>query len=173
MLAAGRTCRAATVTQVGPHLASGCVSLKSVRLDARIESLPVGAFTGCLALETVRIPGSVSVPRRKDKVHRTVPSPYQWSRWSAGCICTCRNLRCVDFAASDILECLGDGCFEGCTALETLHLPTSVRPYHRRSVRCWLFVPRGPSRWPEASAGQREVPGQLLCNCLIRSSCPR
>jgi hypothetical protein len=157
-----------TVTEVGQYLACACVSLKTVRLEALIESLPTGAFAACYALETIRIPGSASVPRPKGQGPPYSPYSLPGSRWSAGCIRTCRNLRRVDFAASDILEFLGDGCFEGCTALEALHLPTSVRPYHRRSVRCWLLVPHGPSRWPEPSAGQREVPGQLLCNCFVR-----
>jgi hypothetical protein len=131
-----------------------------VRLDARIESLPVGAFAGCLALEAIRIPGSVRFLGRTEVVDSS--SYYLGSR---GCISSCRNLRSVDFAASDILEFLGDGCFEWCTALEALHLPTSVRVIGRRFAA-------GCSSLTDLRVGPnlQQVGDRFLANCSALSS---
>ena len=103
-----------TVKRLGVHAFADCKNLKNVTLSSSLTLIPMGAFSGCEALEELQVPASV------------------------------KKIADLAFEASGLkemelpmgVEMVGDGAFFNCQQLEKLAFPNSLK---RLGVCCFLY----------------------------------
>ena len=101
-----------TRVRVAPHVAkipyrafNGCNELAGVQLNARLQIVDDGAFSGCIALESMTIPSSVT-------------------KLGKEAFRNCFNL--VELQLNEGLRVIGERAFSGCKALRSVTLPSTV-----------------------------------------------
>ena len=103
-----------TMKRLGVHAFADCKNLKNVTLSSSLTLIPMGAFSGCEALEELQVPASV------------------------------KKIADLAFEASGLkemelpmgVEMVGAGAFFNCQQLEKLAFPNSLK---RLGVCCFLY----------------------------------
>ena len=101
-----------TRVRIGAHVSriedgafQGCINLIDVQLNEGLQTVGVGAFSGCTALRIVNMPSTVT--KLGDKAFGD-----------------CINL--AELQLNEGLQFFGDGTFAGCAALQSVTIPSTV-----------------------------------------------
>lgn len=113
-----------TVKRLGVHAFADCKNLKNVTLSSSLTLIPMGAFSGCEALEELQVPASVK--KIADLAFeasglKEMELPMGVEMVGAGAFFNCQQLEKLAFPNS--LKRLGVCCFLYCNKLKSLTLP--------------------------------------------------
>ena len=113
-----------TVKRLGVHAFADCKNLKNVTLSSSLSLIPMGAFSGCEALEELQVPASVK--KIADLAFeasglKEMELPMGVEMVGAGAFFNCQQLEKLAFPNS--LKRLGVCCFLYCNKLKSLTLP--------------------------------------------------
>ena len=113
-----------TVKRLGVHAFADCKNLKNVTLSSSLTLIPMGAFSGCEALEELQVPASVK--KIADLAFeasglKEMELPMGVEMVGAGAFFNCQQLEKLAFPNS--LKRLGVCCFLYCNQLKSLTLP--------------------------------------------------
>ena len=113
-----------TVKRLGVHAFADCKNLKNVTLSSSLTLIPMGAFSGCEALEELQVPASVK--KIADLAFeasglKEMELPMGVEMVGAGAVFNCQQLEKLAFPNS--LKRLGVCCFLYCNKLKSLTLP--------------------------------------------------
>ena len=113
-----------TVKRLGVHAFADCKNLKNVTLSSSLTLIPMGAFSGCEALEELQVPASVK--KIADLAFeasglKEMELPMGVKMVGAGAFFNCQQLEKLAFPNS--LKRLGVCCFLYCNKLKSLTLP--------------------------------------------------
>ena len=113
-----------TVKRLGVHAFADCKNLKNVTLSSSLTLIPMGAFSGCEALEELQVPASVR--KVADLAFeasglKEMELPMGVESVGAGAFFNCQQLEKLAFPNS--LKRLGVCCFLYCNKLKSLTLP--------------------------------------------------
>ena len=113
-----------TVKRLGVHAFADCKNLKNVTLSSSLTLIPMGAFSGCEALEELQAPASVK--KIADLAFeasglKEMELPMGVEMVGAGAFFNCQQLEKLAFPNS--LKRLGVCCFLYCNKLKSLTLP--------------------------------------------------
>ena len=113
-----------TVKRLGVHAFADCKNLKNVTLSSSLTLIPMGAFSGCEALEELQVPASVK--KIADLAFeasglKAMELPMGVEMVGAGAFFNCQQLEKLAFPNS--LKRLGVCCFLYCNKLKSLTLP--------------------------------------------------
>ena len=113
-----------TVKRLGVHAFADCKNLKNVTLSSSLTLIPMGAFSGCEALEELQVPASVK--KISDLAFeasglKEMELPMGVEMVGAGAFFNCQQLEKLAFPNS--LKRLGVCCFLYCNKLKSLTLP--------------------------------------------------
>ena len=113
-----------TVKRLGVHAFADCKNLKNITLSSSLTLIPMGAFSGCEALEELQVPASVK--KIADLAFETsglkeMELPMGVEMVGAGAFFNCQQLEKLAFPNS--LKRLGVCCFLYCNKLKSLTLP--------------------------------------------------
>lgn len=113
-----------TVKRLGVHAFADCKNLKNVTLSSSLTLIPMGAFSGCEALEELQVPASVK--KIADLAFeasglKEMELPMGVEMVGAGAFFNCQQLEKLAFPNS--LKRLGVCCFLYCNKLKNLTLP--------------------------------------------------
>ncbi|MDE6059867.1 MAG: leucine-rich repeat domain-containing protein, partial [Clostridia bacterium] len=107
------------MNKLGNRVFMGCTSLESVTIAEGLNSIGEYVFAGCTSLESVSFPASL----------RTIGiGTFGYPSNSA----YCPSLKFVTFAKGSQLEVIPVNTFTGCTALERITIPASVKTIESR-----------------------------------------
>ena len=112
------------VKRLGVHAFADCKNLKNVTLSSSLTLIPMGAFSGCEALEELQVPASVK--KIADLAFeasglKEMELPMGVEMVGAGAFFNCQQLEKLAFPNS--LKRLGVCCFLYCNKLKSLTLP--------------------------------------------------
>ncbi|MDE5601898.1 MAG: leucine-rich repeat domain-containing protein, partial [Clostridia bacterium] len=107
------------VNKLGNRAFNGCTGLVSVTIAEGLNSLGDYVFAGCENLESVSFPASL---------HTMGAGVFGYPSGSA----YCPSLKFVTFAKGSQLEVIPVNTFTGCTALERITIPASVKSIESR-----------------------------------------
>ncbi len=107
------------LTKIDAEVFYGCKSLPNIAIPSNITSIGDGAFQGCNSKDFTRVSLTANI--------QTIgKSAYQ----------DCKNLTNVTITSGDkSCTTLGASCFEGCTALRSITLPTTVTTVNQACFR--------------------------------------
>ena len=113
-----------TMKRLGVHAFADCKNLKNVTLSSSLTLIPMGAFSGCEALEELQVPASVK--KIADLAFeasglKEMELPMGVEMVGAGAFFNCQQLEKLAFPNS--LKRLGVCCFLYCNKLKSLTLP--------------------------------------------------
>ena len=116
------------VTEIGEKAFSGCLRLKTVRLPGSVEAIKEGAFRGCTALESVVLPEGLRIIGEQAFSNcaalENVVVPGSVAEIFPGAFSRCTALKSV--AIREGVESIGVIAFAKCTSLESVAIPGSV-----------------------------------------------
>lgn len=122
---------------VGERAFAQCSSLRKVVLPTSLVAIERGAFTHCTSLEKVDFSSSSSLTLISQAAFsncKSLPSiaiPASVVRIDRAAFSRCEALKTVQFAASDNqLTVIGAISFAGCTSLQAIRLPSTLKELH-------------------------------------------
>ena len=125
-----------SVTSMDRSVFSGCTALESMILPAGLTNLPINTFQNCMSLKSVTlqeglrfIEGTVFSDENNGRYQTleeiTIPSTVK--EIGVRAFFHHGGLKHVYFAEGSQLETIGYAAFQGCTGLESLTLPASLK----------------------------------------------
>ena len=116
------------VTEIGEEAFSGCLRLETVRLPASVVAIRHGAFKGCAALKSIVLPEGLrkieGLAFLNCAALENVVVPGSVAEIPMGAFCRCTALKSV--VLREGVERIGSFAFGMCTALESVAIPESV-----------------------------------------------
>ena len=118
-----------TVTEIGDHLFRGCTNLTSVTLSKELKEIPMGTFMDCESLRQVELPPTLEIIdttafARAGLTEIKIPASVTVIHLQA--FSNCDALQKVEFQGAKLTD-IGQLCFSGCSSLEELYLPVSLK----------------------------------------------
>jgi len=124
------------ITTMGTSVFSGCTALEEVTLPAALKELPGSAFSSCQNLKSLVLQEGLELIAG-NAVMGTTASPLMGltelnipstvKEIGNNAFSYNEGLRTVTFGEGSRLETLGSFCFQGCTSLEGITLPASLK----------------------------------------------
>lgn len=118
-----------TVTEIGDHLFRGCTNLTSVTLSKELKEIPMGTFMDCESLRQVELPPALETIdttafARAGLTEIKIPASVTVIHLQA--FSNCDSLQKVEFQGTKLTD-IGQLCFSGCSSLEEIYLPVSLK----------------------------------------------
>jgi hypothetical protein len=125
-----------TLINISTNAFNGCRSLKTINLPEGLATIGERAFKDCLALTSIDIPDSVTTIQKGAFSNSGITSITWPSKVTTilgvspktndeGMFQNCRNLQTV--VISEGVTAIGSDTFKGCTALNAITLPSTLR----------------------------------------------
>lgn len=140
-----------SVNSIGKQAFDGCTGLKEISLPASLSSLSVGLFNGCTNLVKVVLPASLEIIGNQAfndcESLSEIVLPATLERIGRMAFYNCGNLKEIVLPAS--VSVLGDGVFEGSTALSSIRCEginppaISETSVSNQYDKAHLFIPAG------------------------------
>ena len=118
-----------TVTEMENSLFSGCKALETAELGEGLSYIPEEMFNNCSSLKSITIPSTVTRIEKRafgNTGLEAVTIPANVVEMGEFVFESCAALKKVSFAGTK-LTTLGSADFWGCTSLEEIYLPVSVK----------------------------------------------
>lgn len=116
---------------IGEGAFSGCLSLKEMKLPGKLKVIGKNTFWGCRSLQKIELPLGLTHIKRSAfqlcEALRSVPIPESLTHIDYCAFMDCRSLRRVDGLEFSQVQILNNDAFKGCTSLETIYLPAKLR----------------------------------------------
>lgn len=122
----------ATLSKIDTHAFYGCRSLESLDIPANITYIGAAAFGGAEALKSVRVNSDIATTDASGDVSPFSGAGIESVIISEGvtelprCMFAGGVLRLTSLSIPSTLETINAKCFQGCSSLEALDIPTNV-----------------------------------------------
>lgn len=122
-----------SIKKIGESAFNGCISLSTVEYahDSKIESIEFACFGCCVNLETIQLPDNLKqiCDEAFYQCHHLSSISIPNSVWNIGekAFFECKLLSHLSFDVSSCLYCIQNGAFSGCSSLDSLYFPSSLK----------------------------------------------